>query len=129
MSNKTQLQTNNTTLDGYIARINAAKDIAASLPEAGGSSSGGDVETCIITLSDETGSVIWHYTDANKTLQMHTGSGSIIVLTNTLIIYTTSNYTYPDVNGNINLIMSYAGHGAAHAYGDGLIEFSLGDSA
>lgn len=37
MSNKTQLQTNNASLDGYIARINAAKDIAAGLPEAGGS--------------------------------------------------------------------------------------------
>jgi hypothetical protein len=39
MSNKTQLQINNTALDGYIARINAAKDVAASLPEAGGGSS------------------------------------------------------------------------------------------
>ena len=35
MSNKTQLQTNNTTLDEYIARINSAKEVAASLPEAG----------------------------------------------------------------------------------------------
>ena len=38
MSNKTQLQTNNTALDGYISRINAAREVAASLPEAGGSS-------------------------------------------------------------------------------------------
>ena len=35
MSNKTQLQINNTSLDSYIDRVNAAKDIAASLPEAG----------------------------------------------------------------------------------------------
>jgi hypothetical protein len=35
MSNKTQLQINNTSLDSYIARVNAAKDIAASLPDAG----------------------------------------------------------------------------------------------
>ena len=41
MSNKTQLQTNNAALDGYITRINAAKEIAASLPNAGGSSSSG----------------------------------------------------------------------------------------
>lgn len=41
MSNKTQLQTNNTALDGYIARINAAKEVAAGLPEAGGGGSGG----------------------------------------------------------------------------------------
>ena len=39
MSNKTQLQTNNTALDALITRVNAAKDTAASLPEAGGSGS------------------------------------------------------------------------------------------
>lgn len=44
MSNKTQLQTNNTALDGYITRINAAKEVAVGLPEAGGSG-GGSVET------------------------------------------------------------------------------------
>jgi hypothetical protein len=38
MSNKTQLQANNSALDGYISRINAAKDTALSLPEAGGAS-------------------------------------------------------------------------------------------
>lgn len=43
MSNKTQLQTNNTALDGYIARINAAKEVAVGLPEAGGSG-GGSIE-------------------------------------------------------------------------------------
>lgn len=41
MSNKTQLQTNNTALDALITRVNAAKDTAASLPEAGGGGSGG----------------------------------------------------------------------------------------
>lgn len=35
MSNKTQLQANNLRLNAFINRINAAKDIAASLPEAG----------------------------------------------------------------------------------------------
>ena len=35
MSNKTQLQTNNTNLDNLISRVNAAKNTAASLPEAG----------------------------------------------------------------------------------------------
>lgn len=33
MSNKVQLQTNNAALDGYISRINTAKEVAASLPE------------------------------------------------------------------------------------------------
>lgn len=36
MSNKTQLQTNNASLDRYISRIQAAKEVAATLPEAGG---------------------------------------------------------------------------------------------
>lgn len=45
MSNKTQLQTNNTNLQSLIDRVNAAKDIAASLPEAGsGGSSGGGLD-------------------------------------------------------------------------------------
>lgn len=35
MSNKTQLQTNNTNLQSLIDRVNAAKNTAASLPEAG----------------------------------------------------------------------------------------------
>lgn len=48
MSNKTQLQTNNTALDTLITRVNAAKDTAASLPEAGGG--GGSVKTCTVTI-------------------------------------------------------------------------------
>lgn len=48
MSNKTQLQTNNTALDGYITRINAAKEVAAGLPEAGG---GENLETCTLQVS------------------------------------------------------------------------------
>jgi hypothetical protein len=50
MSNKTQLQTNNTALDALITRVNAAKDVAASLPEAGGGSGGG-IEYEIIRIS------------------------------------------------------------------------------
>lgn len=50
MSNKTQLQTNNTALDALITRVNAAKDTAASLPEAGGGG-GGSVETCTVTIT------------------------------------------------------------------------------
>ncbi len=50
MSNKTQLQTNNTALDALITRVNAAKEAAAGLPEAGGSG-GGNVETCNVTIN------------------------------------------------------------------------------
>lgn len=39
MSNKTQLQTNNNQLDALITRVNAAKDAAASLPDASGGGS------------------------------------------------------------------------------------------
>jgi hypothetical protein len=53
MSNKTQLQTNNTNLDTPIARVNAAKDTAASLPEAGSGGSA-SVETCTIEIINET---------------------------------------------------------------------------
>lgn len=50
MSNKTQLQTNNTALDALITRVNAAKDTAASLPEASGGG-GGSVETCNVDIT------------------------------------------------------------------------------
>ena len=53
MSNKTQLQTNNTNLDALITRVNAAKDTAASLPDAGnGSGSGASFTQGIFTLED-----------------------------------------------------------------------------
>ena len=59
MSNKTQLQTNNTKLDTLIARVNSAKDVAASLPDAGGSGGGGNVETCTVTInSQKSGSIV-----------------------------------------------------------------------
>ena len=47
MSNKEQLQTNNQALDSLIARVNTAKNTAASLPSAGsgGGTSGNPFET------------------------------------------------------------------------------------
>ena len=72
MSNKTQLQTNNSALDGYIARINAAKEVAASLPEAGGGGSS-SIETVNITYSDlpDPGATVY-YIDGTMTLQERT---------------------------------------------------------
>lgn len=58
MSNKQQLQTNNTALDALITRINTAKDTAASLPEAGG----GSVETCTVTVNSHKGIYAYSYT-------------------------------------------------------------------
>ena len=49
MSNKQQLQTNNEKLDVLITRVNAAKDTAASLPEAGGGSD--------VTIGSYTGTI------------------------------------------------------------------------
>lgn len=71
MSNKTQLQNNNTALDGYIARINAAKEVAASLPEASGGG-GGSVETWTGRITSEAilSSILTvYYTDSNMTAQ------------------------------------------------------------
>lgn len=48
MSNKTQLQTNNTKLDELTSLAATMKDKAAALPEAGG---GSVVETCTVEIS------------------------------------------------------------------------------
>lgn len=55
MSNKTQLQTNNAKLDNIITLVDEAKDIAASLPEAGGSG-GESVEIGTFSLGEIIGS-------------------------------------------------------------------------
>lgn len=49
MSNKTQLQTNNTALASLTDRVLAAKDTAAALPDAG-SGGGSSVETCTVSV-------------------------------------------------------------------------------
>jgi hypothetical protein len=54
VSNKSQLQTNNTALDSLITRVNAAKDVAASLPEAGG-----ELVTKTVDVSVYRGSLSW----------------------------------------------------------------------
>lgn len=98
MSNKTQLQTNNTALDGYIARINAAKNTVASLPDAGNGGSGGEVETVIIDLiTENAGSssgpnlpgvedeYLVYYVDGNQTLQTTSFPSTIRVQKNSLL--------------------------------------------
>lgn len=62
MSNKTQLQTNNTALDALITRVNVAKDIAASLPEAGSGSGGSEGDALKDFLE---GNLVNLYSDAN----------------------------------------------------------------
>lgn len=62
MSNKTQLQANNLMLNTFINRINAAKDVAASLPEAGSG-----LETCQVNIAD--GNATVYYIDATGSSQ------------------------------------------------------------
>lgn len=69
MSNKTQLQTNNTNLDALIMRVNAAKDTAASLPEAG---EGGGTALEFVTITYNSlpaPGMIVYYLDESLTLQ------------------------------------------------------------
>ena len=68
MSNKIQLQTNNASLDGYIARINAAKEVAAGLPAAGGGGASVEVWTGTVYGSSGLGDMpdnYVYYTDEN----------------------------------------------------------------
>lgn len=58
MSNKTQLQTNNASLDEFITRINAAKEVAAGLPEAG---SGGTSNIVSITVDNQSGAALYYF--------------------------------------------------------------------
>ena len=69
MSNKAQLQTNNTALDGYIARINAAKDVAASLPEAGSGGGGSGSRTVRVSVINQSILSEVTYWDAEGTKQ------------------------------------------------------------
>lgn len=91
MSNKTQLQTNNTALDGYIARINAAKEVAAGLPEAGG---GGGVQTATLTAQSSNASIhcvtpSGFATISNNSQQVQIVVPSIVVVNSSGIIMCT----------------------------------------
>ncbi len=110
MSNKTQLQTNNTTLDYLISRVNAAKDVAASLPEAGGDS-GGSVETCTITrvagwvpaaigYSSSGGAFYESNYDAITTNTTHTD----VIKNSLFVIYGHNEYPLVNVTGNVEYL-------------------------
>ena len=90
MTNKTQLQTNNTALDALITRVNAAKNTAASLPEAGGGSGGGSVETCAVQISSEYGLKSIIYTGLDSTEQL-------VSVDETFLITPPMEYTLPEV--------------------------------
>lgn len=60
MSNKTQLQTNNTNLQSLIDRVNAAKQTASFLPEAGSGIEGIEYVNGEILISDKTEDVYFY---------------------------------------------------------------------
>ena len=113
MSNKIQLQTNNDNLDALITRVNAAKDVAASLPEAGGGSI--EVWTGTVYGSSFLGSVSLnriYYTDETCKLRVlnisRTESATITIVAGTIIALTNSedesdkqtrDYVIPSHNG------------------------------
>lgn len=105
MSNKTQLQTNNTALDGYIARINVAKEIAASLPEAGGSGGG----TISVTVYNNSVSPVYYW-DANGVLNnVSANSTATVDALNGVLYYIQESQTV--CNGAPNTYLSYTVRG------------------
>jgi hypothetical protein len=132
MSNKTQLQTNNSNLDALIARVNIAKDTAASLPEAGG----GSVETCTVQFSYmdylcDTPGVLYYtkpdLTSGQATYQASRDNplqppSSVTVLKNSIVVLT-STVPPEEFWGNLSgdcepLIESFIGGWAFRVNGD-----------
>lgn len=76
MSNKTRLQTNNANLQSLINKAN-------TLPEAGGGSSGGGVETCTVTITSFDTLTSYAYTayENNNLVAKGSVSGGITPLT------------------------------------------------
>jgi hypothetical protein len=79
MSNKTQLQTNNTNLDALISRVNTAKDTVASLPEAG-SGGGGSVEYETVNITENTTTIPFTLKRITATYGMNTENGECRLL-------------------------------------------------
>lgn len=102
MTNKTQLQTNNTNLDSLISKINAAKNVAASLPEAG-SGGGGSIELCTVTITMDgppTDEIIYYTNGSSGLMQVGIagGNNTIEVMKNSFICTNISfNNRDPDV--------------------------------
>lgn len=116
MSNKTQLQTNNTALDGYIARINAAKEVAASLPDAGsggGEDSGSTLETVEFYISNKP----WGFS-LNKIYGAMTQNG---VYPASDIFYTTGDMTFYVVKGSVVIMTKNSSYSASVTTGATII--------
>jgi hypothetical protein len=158
MSNKTQLQTNNTkyaslieTLrnkslptggedvtdetSAYTTKLSTLETAIAALEtelqgKAGGSE-GGSVETCTVSLVNNIGSIKWHYTDSDMTLQLITGTKDVVVPKNTIITYQEGNYGYGSLSttGDCSPIFAGSINGFVAVYGSGTINFSIASGA
>jgi len=84
MSNKTQLQTNNTALDALITRVNAAKDVAASLPEAGG---GGGATTVSVTVNNQSSSEVYYWDSSQQIQTVGAGTTETVNALNGVLAY------------------------------------------
>jgi hypothetical protein len=94
MSNKTQLQANNTALDALITRVNTAKDTVASLPEASGGGSGGSATVTVTINGYFEGTISYAgYFDSTGAFK-HVTSASTVEALGGIII------TYNSVNGS-----------------------------
>lgn len=128
MSSKTQLQTNNTDLQSLIDRVNAAKDIAASLPEAGG---GGSLETCTVSLETDGPTIediLVHYINENQELATETltfkSSITIKCLKNS-IISTNNGGMEVNTSGSLEVLYRRGNCLVLHVFGDGNVDISL----
>ena len=125
MSNKIQLQTNNADLQSLIDRVNAAKDIAASLPEAGG---GGSLETCTVSLGMDgptANDSLVYYTNENQELATETFKSSITIkcLKNS-IISTNNGGTRVNTSGSLEVLHRRGDCLVLHVFGDGTVVIS-----
>jgi hypothetical protein len=132
MLNKTQLQTNNNTLEALITRVNAAKDTAASLPEAGG---GSEIQTCTITITKDAGDYFnpaapaietptFYYVDASTlTIQsISTLDAIIVVPVNSIIVVTEWTSMY-NKSGLCTEIFYHMGRAAFAINGDCTLKY------
>lgn len=130
MSNKTQLQTNNATLDTLIARVNSAKNTASSLPEAGGggSSSGETIETCtgtVILKRPPFSDGVINYVDQNMNLtnsSLDDNHLSFSCMKNS-IIHTNDWSAHSITSGDIELIDCAIGQAVFFVSGDFVLTF------